>query len=361
MQMKLYYLLVINTIITCIVVYNAYALKRQFYPTVVYIAKSKPSLLVLYIEALLVLVVYIKLVSKLLFGSITANEREQLYERIGPVFVDTCITFAVFSQSNANTFYSRLLCLFIVKNLHFMTHLRLQTMSTVDHLSYQSHQRFIGVMLYLWTIDVWQISMSWMRINKSGLSIEALYLFEYSILGLSLINIFLEYIIECIERQNGENSWDEKVVYFDTISIVISTIKLVLHLVMIAILIKMKIMPIFLIRPLVITYRNAKTCFWRAVQSHQAINRLNLFPNPKADDLVVDNMCAVCRDEIKTTESAKRLFCKHMFHIICLKNWLRRQQSCPTCRSNVMNMRPTQVAQQQHNGLQEQRPQDIHN
>ena len=74
----------------------------------------------------------------------------------------------------------------------------------------------------------------------------------------------------------------------------------------------------------------------RIVISWRAISRFDELPNPLAEDLLEDNMCAICRDQIKSIESAKKLFCRHKFHITCLKAWIRRQQLCPTCRSQVM-------------------------
>lgn len=45
-----------------------------------------------------------------------------------------------------------------------------------------------------------------------------------------------------------------------------------------------------------------------------------------------DRLCIICREEMI---SAKKLDCGHMFHFKCLKSWLERQQSCPTCRSHI--------------------------
>ena len=38
---------------------------------------------------------------------------------------------------------------------------------------------------------------------------------------------------------------------------------------------------------------------------------------------------------------AKKLPCGHIFHLVCLRSWLQRQQTCPTCRIDVLqNNRP---------------------
>lgn len=34
--------------------------------------------------------------------------------------------------------------------------------------------------------------------------------------------------------------------------------------------------------------------------------------------------------------TAKKLICGHLFHVHCLRSWLERQQTCPTCRALVV-------------------------
>lgn len=33
---------------------------------------------------------------------------------------------------------------------------------------------------------------------------------------------------------------------------------------------------------------------------------------------------------------AKKLPCGHIFHTTCLRSWFQRQQTCPTCRLNIL-------------------------
>lgn len=34
--------------------------------------------------------------------------------------------------------------------------------------------------------------------------------------------------------------------------------------------------------------------------------------------------------------SSKKLPCGHIFHTACLRSWFQRQQTCPTCRLNIL-------------------------
>lgn len=50
--------------------------------------------------------------------------------------------------------------------------------------------------------------------------------------------------------------------------------------------------------------------------------------------------------------NGKKLPCNHIFHAHCLRSWFQRQQSCPTCRQDVL--RPAEQQQQQQQQRQEQ-------
>eukprot|EP00602_Paraphysomonas_sp_CaronLab_P004998 CAMPEP_0185030840 /NCGR_PEP_ID=MMETSP1103-20130426/17928_1 /TAXON_ID=36769 /ORGANISM="Paraphysomonas bandaiensis, Strain Caron Lab Isolate" /LENGTH=560 /DNA_ID=CAMNT_0027566119 /DNA_START=665 /DNA_END=2347 /DNA_ORIENTATION=+ len=42
--------------------------------------------------------------------------------------------------------------------------------------------------------------------------------------------------------------------------------------------------------------------------------------------------CLICREGM---ERGKKLPCKHVFHLDCLRMWLQHQQACPLCRSDI--------------------------
>ena len=46
-----------------------------------------------------------------------------------------------------------------------------------------------------------------------------------------------------------------------------------------------------------------------------------------------DATCIICREEMT---AAKKLICGHLFHVHCLRSWLERQHTCPTCRALVV-------------------------
>eukprot|EP00966_Prymnesium_polylepis_P070452 1637235-Prymnesium_polylepis.2 len=62
------------------------------------------------------------------------------------------------------------------------------------------------------------------------------------------------------------------------------------------------------------------------------------FPDATEEELErTDRICIICREHLTT---AKKLACGHMFHFHCLRSWLERQQTCPTCRAAIAPAEP---------------------
>uniref|UniRef100_A0A7S3RC64 RING-type domain-containing protein n=1 Tax=Strombidinopsis acuminata TaxID=141414 RepID=A0A7S3RC64_9SPIT len=45
--------------------------------------------------------------------------------------------------------------------------------------------------------------------------------------------------------------------------------------------------------------------------------------------------CAVCMEELVASTLAVKLPCSHLFHTECLRVWLSKQHTCPTCRAKL--------------------------
>lgn len=71
------------------------------------------------------------------------------------------------------------------------------------------------------------------------------------------------------------------------------------------------------------------------------------FPDASPEELnASDATCIICREEMTT---AKKLRCGHLFHVHCLRSWLERQNTCPTCRALVVPPEPgTSTTGRQH-------------
>lgn len=47
--------------------------------------------------------------------------------------------------------------------------------------------------------------------------------------------------------------------------------------------------------------------------------------------------------------ASKKLPCNHIFHTACLRSWFQRQQTCPTCRLNILRPGANNSTPRQHN------------
>jgi len=48
-----------------------------------------------------------------------------------------------------------------------------------------------------------------------------------------------------------------------------------------------------------------------------------------------NSLCSICFDGFSVNLEVLKLECNHLFHIDCIRQWLRLHSNCPVCRSNV--------------------------
>ena len=57
-----------------------------------------------------------------------------------------------------------------------------------------------------------------------------------------------------------------------------------------------------------------------------------------------DDECAICWDNFKKDQQLMKIkACQHIFHRNCLSQWTQKNQSCPTCRTKILQL-PLQIA-----------------
>nr|XP_009790553.1 PREDICTED: RING-H2 finger protein ATL16-like [Nicotiana sylvestris] len=48
-----------------------------------------------------------------------------------------------------------------------------------------------------------------------------------------------------------------------------------------------------------------------------------------------DGNCLLCKNELVGNLKVTGMLCSHMFHINCIRTWLRENNGCPSCVANV--------------------------
>ncbi|XP_077389088.1 E3 ubiquitin-protein ligase synoviolin isoform X2 [Festucalex cinctus] len=329
--------------LTGAVVAHAYLLKHQFYPTVVYLTKSSPSMAVLYIQAFVLVFLLGKFMRKVFFGQLRAAEMEHLIERSWYAVTETCLAFTVFRDDFSPRFVALFTLLVFLKCFHWLAEDRVDFMERSPNISCLFHFRVLSLMGLLGVLDFLFVYHACQSIINRGASVQLVFGFEYAILLTMVLTMFIKYILHTVDLQS-ENPWDNKAVYMLYTELFTGFIKVLLYIAFMTIMMKVHTFPLFAIRPMYLAMRQFKKAVTDAIMSRRAIRNMNtLYPDATPEDLQAsDNVCIICREEMVT--GAKKLPCNHIFHSSCLRSWFQRQQTCPTCRMDVLrasNNNPT--------------------
>ncbi|CAF3347943.1 unnamed protein product [Rotaria sp. Silwood1] len=312
MLMKAEYLVLLSLLLTTVVITNAFYIKKQFYPSVVYLTKSSTSLAVLYVQAFVFVILF-----------------------------ETCLAFTVFRDDFSPRFVALFAILLFLKCFHWLLEDRVDYMEQSPVLGTIFHARVVGLLSVLCLLDYLFISSAYMHTIAKGASVQIVFGFEYAILLVSVISTAIKYILHSIEIRAGEQ-WENKGVFMLYSDLILGFFRLTLYMIFIIVMMKIHTFPLFAIRPMFIAMRSFRKSCNDVLESRRAIRNLNtMYPDLTAEELanVADTTCIICREEMQVQQSIKRLSCQHIFHKNCLRSWFQRQQTCPICRTTVL--RPT--------------------
>ncbi|KAI3383215.1 hypothetical protein SNEBB_006826 [Seison nebaliae] len=345
---KAYLIITISGLTTCLVFVNAYVQKKQFYPMVVYLTKSSTSLAILYFDALILFLMFAKCCSLIFFGRLRAIEVEHLIERYWYAFTETCLAFAAFRDNFTVSFVTIFALLLFIKAFHWLAEDRVEMIERSPHIPLLFHCRLISLTLLLTVIDVYSIKKSYHLIAANQSSIQLVFGLEYAILFLITLSVAFKYSLHFLDSFLTSETKGLLLLYSD---VIIGLFKLIFYSIFVLIIFKWHIFPIFIIRQLYQSIRGLRTSISDIIQSRRAIRYMNeYFPTVTDADLrsaSVDTTCIICREEM--TAGAKRLPCNHIFHVVCLRSWFQRQQTCPICRNNILTEPPNSRRVQENN------------
>ncbi|KAL6344152.1 hypothetical protein AAG906_031866 [Vitis piasezkii] len=274
----------LSLIATLTVIYHAFNSKCQFYPTIVYILTSKISLVFLLNMGLVVMCILWQLTKSVFLGSLREVEVKRLNEQTFQLLFFAMVT--------------SLCCL--IRIISFMGFLLiLDSLFLYSSLNYLIQTRQASVSIFF-SFDDMLMEGQWEKKADYTFYLELirdlLYLFMY------LCFFLVIFIVS--------NSFTP-VFYWNY--------GLTLHL----------------IRELYETFRNFKVHVADYIRYRKITSNMNdRFPDATPEELnASDATCIVCREEMTT---AKKIICGHLFHVHCLRSWLERQHTCPTCRALVV-------------------------
>lgn len=202
-------------------------------------------------------------------------------------------------------------------------------------ISWLFHIRVLSLLFLLGSLDLHFVQHAYQSTITKGASVQLVFGFEYAVLITMVINIAIKYALHSVDL-NSETPWDNKAVFLLYTELVMGFIKVILYVAFVAIMVRIYTLPLFAFRPMYYTIRNFKKALNDVIMSRRAIYNMNtLYPDATPDELeAADNVCIICREEMVT--ASKKLPCNHIFHTACLRSWFQRQQTCPTCRLNIL-------------------------
>ncbi|KAI9572100.1 hypothetical protein HD554DRAFT_2296814 [Boletus coccyginus] len=332
----------------------ASALRRHsnFYSLAIHLSKSNRSVL------------------RLFFGSLRPQEIERLYDRLWFFVTESLLAFTIFRDDFDIPFLLMFGFLLFVKSFHWLASDRIEWM---DQRPYPGppilfHIRMTSLFTILWFIDLFLFAFAVDSTTKNGVGGMMMFANEYAILMASAMNVIAKYLICVIDlrraqRRGGENAppWQNKSMWIFYVELVTDFLKLITYLLFFLFIVALYGLPLNIIRDVYLTGRSFVTRLRALIRYRAATRNMDeRYPDATEQEVSVmtDRTCIICREEMYyqgrpagaepetqpspdgPNMSPKKLPCGHIFHFYCLRSWLERQQSCPTCRQSVLDNPP---------------------
>lgn len=324
-----------SLIATLAVVYHAFSSRRQFYPSMVYLSTSKISLVLLMNMGLVIMYILWELIKRVFLGSLREAEVERLNEQSRREVMEILFAITIFRQDFSVSFLAMVATLLLIKALHWLAQKRVEYIETTPTAPMLSHIRIVSFMSFLLLVDsLFLYSSVKFLIQTRQASVSLFFSFEYLILATTTVSIFVKYVFY-VSDMLMEGQWENKAVYTFYLELIRDLLHLSTYLCFFLVIFMNYGVPLHLIRELYETFRNFRIRIADYVRYRKITSNMNdRFPDATAEELdASDSTCIICREEMTT---AKKLICGHLFHVHCLRSWLERQHTCPTCRALVV-------------------------
>lgn len=325
----------ISLVATLAIIYHAFSSRGQFYPAMVYLSTSKISLVLLLNMGLVIMCTMWQLTKKLFLGSLREAEVERLNEQSWREVMEILFAITIFRQDFSVSFLAMVTALLLIKALHWLAQKRVEYIETTPSVPMLSHVRIVSFLGFLLVVDSLFLYSSISNLIKTQkASVSLFFSFEYMILATTTVSTFVKYVFY-VSDMLMEGQWERKPVYTFYLELIRDLLHLSMYLCFFLVIFMYYGVPLHLIRELYETFRNFKIRVADYVRYRKLTSNMNdRFPDATPEELnASDATCIICREEMTT---AKKLLCGHLFHVPCLRSWLERQHTCPTCRALVV-------------------------
>lgn len=332
--MKLQTYAAFSFLATIVAVYHAFSSRGQFYPAMVHLSTSKLCKVLLLNMGLVVMCMTWQLVKHLFLGSLREAEVERLNEQSWREVMEILFAITIFRQDFSVMFFAMVTALLLIKALHWLAQKRVEYIETTPTVPKLSHIRIVSFMGFLLLVDCLFLFSSLKSLVQTWeASVFLFFAFEYTILATTTVSAIVKYVFY-VSDMLMEGQWEKKAVYTFYLDLVRDLLHLSIYIVFFLVIFASYGVPLHLIRELYETFRSFRMRVSDYIRYRKITSNMNeRFPDATPEELnVSDATCIICREEMIV---AKKLRCGHLFHVHCLKSWLERQHTCPTCRALV--------------------------
>ncbi|KAH7920923.1 hypothetical protein BV22DRAFT_1073169 [Leucogyrophana mollusca] len=367
----------VSTIAVSATIANALKSRSNFYAVAIYLAKSNRSVLILANFGVLIALLCGQVAQRIFFGPLRPQEIERLYDRLWFFVTESLLAFTIFRDDFDIPFAMMFGFLLFVKSFHWLASDRVEWM---DQRPYPGpptlfHIRMTTLFSILWCIDLFMFAFAVEGTMKNGVGGMMMFASEYAILMASAMNISAKYLVCVVDlrrarQRGGENAppWQNKSMWVFYIELATDFLKLATYLLFFMLIVAFYGLPLNIIRDVYLTGRSFVTRLRALIRYRAATRNMDeRYPDATEGEMtaMTDHTCIICREEMvlhgspsenaetqNTTQASdgpnttpKKLPCGHIFHFYCLRSWLERQQSCPTCRRSVLEDTPREQRQ----------------
>ncbi len=317
--------------------------QERVYPALVILTQEKVQLAVIYNFLLMNALLLMKATIRLFVGSLTALEVEHFMENGRSIVADTILFLIFYSPTIDNKEASTALivqaicCLLVLKFFHAVGLIRVSRMFEIGVPSNLSIFRMGLLLSILLAVDLTAVGKLSGFIEKSS-TFYTWLLFEFVNVSISSFSVSVKFLFNLVDTKLTANGWTAKSVYVFYTDLIGDTFQMTSYIVFMGVFFYQNPtrLPIYAIADVLQVSRQL-TQRIRSFRKYREVTRNmdNRFPNATEAEIHEAESCIICRDKLGM-ENSKILNCSHIFHTECLKSWAVVQQSCPTCRADLV-------------------------
>ena len=327
---------IFSIMLTVGVVSYAWQTRIQFYPTVIFLCTSKFSVAVLCNLAIALTMITFKTITSVFLGKLRDAEYEVLSENARYAFTETCLALTYFRDELNLKVAGLFMALLVSKIFHWLCKERITYMESTQNTPFFKHVRLVVLKALLLSVDMTFVSIALNSIRTQGPSVWLLFGFEFLCLVVNIYAIFARYALHLVDLMTP-GGWMNKETYVFYLELTAEVARVFVYVAFFFILFTYYGIPLHIFRDLYMSVKNLIQRINEFCAARNITSRMDeLFPDATEEELADTPICIICREDMVFGQRIKKLQCGHKFHFQCLRTWLERQQSCPTCRQPIV-------------------------